>query len=226
MPLCFFPLLAFLLAACSALHFTPTASIKKDSAVLLKEQNLQKLATYRKSSDWKETTFEDTEVLNKISAGAKPHLIISLDTQRGYFLTQDLVALEFPIASGRLSFPTPTGKFSILEKKKTYNSNLYGKVYDAEGKIVDADADRRTATIPEGGKFVGASMPFWMRLTNDGVGLHVGYIPGRPASHGCIRIPRAAAQKIFPIVSIGTPVEILKFWEPPDLAPLLAQANH
>ncbi|MCS7008618.1 MAG: L,D-transpeptidase family protein, partial [Chthoniobacterales bacterium] len=122
-----------------------------------------------------------------------------------------------PVATGRRSFPTPTGNFTIIEKKKTYSSNLYGKILDAEGKVINPDADLRTAIIPEGGQFVGSPMPFWMRLTNDGVGLHVGHIPGRPASHGCIRIPRTAAQKIFSIAPIGTPVQITQHWEPQGL---------
>ena len=45
-----------------------------------------------------------------------------------------------------------------------------------------------------------------MRLTDTGVGLHIGYVPGRPASHGCIRFKRDAATQIFDLVKVGTPV--------------------
>jgi lipoprotein-anchoring transpeptidase ErfK/SrfK len=53
-------------------------------------------------------------------------------------------------------------------------------------------------------------MPLYMRLKDDGTGMHVGPIPrpGRPASHGCIRMPRTMAEHFFSNVSIGTPVTI------------------
>lgn len=53
-------------------------------------------------------------------------------------------------------------------------------------------------------------MPYWMRLTSYGVGMHAGDIPdpGLPASHGCIRLPKEMAQKLFEVVSVGTNVTI------------------
>ena len=72
--------------------------------------------------------------------------------------------------------------------------------------LVIPDADVRSDIVPEGGHFEGATMPYWMRLTDSGVGLHVGYVPGRPASHGCIRLKRDSATEIFELVKVGTPV--------------------
>ena len=118
------------------------------------------------------------------------------------------IAMDFPVATGRRSHPTPAGNFTIRGKEKNYSSNLYGKIYDAQNALVVADADVRTDRVPEGGRFQGAIMPYWMRLTDTGVGLHVGYVPGRPASHGCIRLKRDAATQIFDVVKIGTPVVI------------------
>jgi len=60
----------------------------------------------------------------------------------------------------------------------------------------------------EGAMFAGAKMPYWMRLTDTGVGMHVGYVPGHPASHGCIRLNREVAQKLFALVKVGTPVVV------------------
>jgi lipoprotein-anchoring transpeptidase ErfK/SrfK len=53
-------------------------------------------------------------------------------------------------------------------------------------------------------------MPYWMRLTGSGVGMHAGPIPnpGQPASHGCIRMPLAMAETLFQHVNVGTPVTI------------------
>ena len=52
-------------------------------------------------------------------------------------------------------------------------------------------------------------MPYFMRLTNDGVGLHAGMLPGYAASHGCIRLPHAFAELLFSNVSVGTPVDVV-----------------
>ena len=60
-------------------------------------------------------------------------------------------------------------------------------------------------------------MPYWMRLTDTGVGMHVGYVPGRPASHGCIRLKLDSATEIFGLVKVGTPVVIAE--DAPSLTP-------
>jgi hypothetical protein len=66
--------------------------------------------------------------------------------------------------------------------------------------------------VPEGGKFVGAPMRYWMRLTWDGVGHHIGPLPRsrRAASHACIRGPSAIMPIIYGKVKIGTPVTVEK----------------
>lgn len=140
---------------------------------------------------------------------------ISLADQRGYLLLDDKhVAMDFPVATGKKNYRTPTGSYTVLEMKKDYASNLYGRFIDIEsGKTVDSDADSRKPT-PEGAKFVGANMPNWMRLTNGGVGMHIGYVPGYPASHGCIRVVRPAMEKLYPVSKLGTPVEVLDKWIP------------
>jgi lipoprotein-anchoring transpeptidase ErfK/SrfK len=60
-------------------------------------------------------------------------------------------------------------------------------------------------------------MPYWMRLTTTGVGMHVGYVPGRPASHGCIRLKKDVAVQLFGILELGSPVTV------DAVAPSLAQ---
>jgi len=165
---------------------------------------------FREQSGWKKKTYENETVLAMVTP-ENARMQVSLADQRGILMVDDLIAVDFPIASGKRSHPTPTGSYTILDKKKKYNSNLYGRVYDAEGNVVNSDADSRSSSVPEGGRFVGASMPYWMRLTNTGVGLHVGYVPGgRPASHGCIRMPRKVAPKIYERVKLGTPVMVVE----------------
>jgi lipoprotein-anchoring transpeptidase ErfK/SrfK len=115
------------------------------------------------------------------------------------------------VATGKGGYRTPTGSFSLLDKQAEKRSNLYGRILDANGGVVNSDADARTDAIPSGGRYVGASMPYWMRLTSSGIGMHAGPIPnpGSPASHGCIRMPRFMARQLFQNVPVGTPVNII-----------------
>jgi lipoprotein-anchoring transpeptidase ErfK/SrfK len=114
------------------------------------------------------------------------------------------------VATGVEGHRTPTGSFRILEKKEDKYSNLWGVVVDANGDTVVSDARNGTSRVPGGGRFVGASMPNWMRLTSSGIGMHGGPIPnpGSPASHGCIRLPYEMAQHMFAALPSGTPVTI------------------
>ncbi|MGJ8697451.1 MAG: L,D-transpeptidase family protein [Verrucomicrobiaceae bacterium] len=121
----------------------------------------------------------------------------------------DEVALDYPVSTGRTSHPTPPGNYSILEMIVDKRSNLYGKVYDASGNVVNSNADSRSATIPPGGQFLGAAMPYWMRLTWSGIGMHVGDVPRYPASHACIRGQSDVVPAVFAKVRVGTPVTIM-----------------
>ena len=133
---------------------------------------------------------------------------ITLSERRARVLNEaNEVAIDTPVSPGKKSHPTPTGTFSIIGKKKDKRSNLYGVIYNESGGRV-AGSDIRKSKIPPGGKFVGASMPYWMRLTNTGIGMHVGYVPTYSASHGCIRMPRKIAPVIYEKTKVGTPVVI------------------
>ncbi|MET0253278.1 MAG: L,D-transpeptidase family protein [Terrimicrobiaceae bacterium] len=116
------------------------------------------------------------------------------------------------VATGKEGFDTSAGEYTILEKVVEKYSTLYGRTVDADGNTVRADADIRRHSPPEGGRFVFAPMPYWMRLTWRGIGMHAGRIPrpGSPASHGCIRLPREFAIQLFDYVRIGTPVRIIR----------------
>lgn len=114
------------------------------------------------------------------------------------------------VATGTASHPSPRGTFAVQEKIVDKRSNKYGVIVDADGDVIDSDATAGRGSIPSGGRFVGASMPYWMRITSWGVGMHAGPIPnpGSPASHGCIRLPHEMARTLFTLVKIGTPVTI------------------
>ncbi|CAN5880383.1 hypothetical protein BH11VER1_BH11VER1_20930 [soil metagenome] len=137
-------------------------------------------------------------------------IIIYLDQQKAdFYKGKEKVGWTY-IASGTSSHPTPSGSFRIQEKVPNKVSNLYGTLVDANGDVVDSDFNAMKETLPEGCQFRPAKMPMFMRLTGDGVGMHVGKIPkpGRAASHGCIRLPRDMAEKFYANVGIGTPVTI------------------
>lgn len=140
----------------------------------------------------------------------EPAVVVALDEQKAYLTIGGKDAGWTYLASGRLRFKTPSGSFRILEKTVDKHSNLWGTIRDAEGKVVVADARNGRDPVPEGGSFSGSTMPYWMRLTNDGIGMHVGKIPnpGLPASHGCIRLPKLFAERMFRVVKIGTPVVV------------------
>lgn len=96
-------------------------------------------------------------------------LLISLDEQRAYVYRNGMAIGVSTISSGKAGKETPTGVFTILQKNKDHKSNLYND----------------------------APMPYMQRLTWDGIALHGGTLPGYPASHGCVRLPLAFAQKLF-----------------------------
>ncbi len=135
-------------------------------------------------------------------------LKIELATQRGILMNGDQVVIDYPICSGRKSHPTPPGNYKILEKIVDKSSNKYGRIYDAEGNVVNGDADVTKDPIPEGGKFVGAPMRYWMRLTGDGIGHHIGPVKRHPVSHACIRGPQKMMPIIYSKLKVGSKVVV------------------
>ncbi|MDX2343320.1 MAG: L,D-transpeptidase family protein [Acidimicrobiia bacterium] len=137
-------------------------------------------------------------------------VVVSIDEQRARFYDGDEQIGWSTVASGVSKHATPVGHFEVLEKVEKKKSNLYGKIYNKQGKVVKSNAKMGEDKIPPGGRFDGAKMPYFMRLTYDGIGLHAGPIPrpGRPASHGCIRMPKQMAPILYEHVTNGTPVTV------------------
>lgn len=123
-----------------------------------------------------------------------------------YLIEDGQLTLAAPISTGRAGYFTETGTFKIIEKERNHYSNMYGKIVDTRGNTVvsDADADMR---VPPGGRFVPAPMRYFMRF-NGSIGMHAGYLPGYPASHGCVRLPEEDAIALFDSVQVGTPVTV------------------
>jgi lipoprotein-anchoring transpeptidase ErfK/SrfK len=138
--------------------------------------------------------------------GAQTAVEIDLEEQTAYLLRDGRPVLASPVSSGRYGHLTKNGSFKVLEKERTHHSSMYGKIVDARGNtiVADADADMR---VPPGGKFIPAPMHYFMRFTGAD-GMHAGYLPGYPASHGCVRMPEQYAIAFFNSVSVGTPVTV------------------
>jgi len=111
-----------------------------------------------------------------------PKLLVSISEQRAYLYRGDTIVAVTTVSTGRRGHATPTGTFTITEKRAVHFSNKYDN----------------------------APMPHMQRLTNDGIALHAGHIPGRPASHGCVRLPAKFAAALFKVTRVGTPVTIVQ----------------
>ena len=139
----------------------------------------------------------------------KVRIHINLARQRAtYYRGERLIGWSF-VATGKEGHATSAGTFSISEMIEEKYSGIYGWMEDEDGNVVNGDAmvgDK----VPHGCRYVPAPMPYWMRITSYGVGMHAGIIPrpGLPASHGCIRLPHDLAPLLFSVVEIGTPVTI------------------
>jgi len=138
-----------------------------------------------------------------------PSILIDLSEQTASFYKGSKLVGVSAISSGREGFGTPVGNYKILQKNPNHVSNLYGDYVDANGVVLVRNVDAKKDPKPPGAVFAGAPMPFFMRLSNAGVGMHQGFLPGVPDSHGCIRMPEKMVKIFFENVSVGTPVRVV-----------------
>ena len=140
------------------------------------------------------------------SSNSRVH--ISISKQRAYLMVGDEIYIDSPISSGKRSGMTPTGTFRISQKDPDHRSSVYGEFVNSRGRVVRSGVSTKVDSAPGGTRYRGAPMKWFMRLTDSGVGMHVGILPGFPASHGCIRLPADIAPLIYQKVGIGTPAVI------------------
>lgn len=140
--------------------------------------------------------------------GGSPSITIDLREQKAFFYKDGRLVGVSLISSGREGYSTPPGNFKIIQKNKDHVSNLYGDYVDSAGNVMVANVGVKKDPMPAGARFRGAPMPYFMRI-HGGVGMHAGFLPGFPASHGCIRMPERMAQIFFANVSNGTPVRVV-----------------
>jgi lipoprotein-anchoring transpeptidase ErfK/SrfK len=107
-------------------------------------------------------------------------VVVSIADQRAYVYRGDTLIALTTTSTGKRGHPTPTGSFKVTEKRKVHFSSKYNN----------------------------APMPYMQRLTDYGIALHAGPIPGYPASHGCIRLPHKFAADLFKLTDVGATVII------------------
>lgn len=125
------------------------------------------------------TSFDPPAKAVKNPAAVKVKL--STSAQRVYVMEGNEVLLATPCSVGTASSPTPHGTFTIYSKT----------------------ANRRRVSSPG----AGYPMTFWMEFKS-AYGMHWGFVKPYPCTHGCVRLPIAAAKKIFGMVRTGTPLII------------------
>jgi L,D-transpeptidase catalytic domain len=135
---------------------------------------------------------QKSEPKKEIGFGEMPkgplQLVVSIDTQTVTLFSNGVRVAQGPVSTGVPGHPTPMGVFSVIEKDRYHHSNLYSN----------------------------APMPYMQRITWSGVALHEGVLPGYPASHGCIRMSRDFAQKLWRVTKLGVRVIVARH----ELAPV------
>jgi hypothetical protein len=117
--------------------------------------------------------------------GQAKYVLIDLKRQfLGAYENGRLVA-SYPISSGRYGYPTPAGDNQVTLKKRLHKSSLYPP--------------------PNGGW----PMPWAVRFRGTQYWIHAGDLPGRPDSHGCIRLFPADAKAFYDWAEIGLPVRLV-----------------
>ena len=108
-------------------------------------------------------------------------IVVSILSQQAFVFKRGELWDISKVSTGKAGKETPVGEFPILEKQTLHRSTLYNS----------------------------APMPFMQRITWGGVALHAGYVPGYPASHGCIRLPKAFAEKLYKITNFSSTVVLV-----------------
>lgn len=134
-------------------------------------------------------------------------IVVSLRAQEAYLYRGEYKTASSRISSGREGYRTPVGHFQVIRKDEDHRSSLYGDYADDSGRVVKANVDRRCDPKPPHSHFVGAPMPYFLEFS-PGYGLHQGYLPGVPASHGCIRMPYWKARQFYNAARVGMPVVV------------------
>ena len=155
-------------------------------AGLFRRASHSKPASVQKVSNHRQAPPQvDRRALSETSA-SETIVIVDVSKQRAYVLADGRVILDTPVSTARSGKYTPRGEFKITQRVRTgKKSTIYG-----------------------------CDLPYWMRLDQSAIGMHIGDLPGYPASAGCIRLPAEVAPLIFDNTKSGTTVKVVDSWQP------------
>lgn len=165
--------------------------------------------------------------VNEAQMHLKPRVLISLNGVTSETIKVDIsvtsmtaqllqgentLLAEMDVSTGEIGHETPLGVFRVSEKMLLKRSNLYGQYVKRDTReVVVARHWEHVGPKPEGTVYQGIAMPYWMRLTDGGVGMHVGgFTRGVSTSKGCIRCPEAGQTYFYQHCRVGTSVKIHK----------------
>ena len=133
----------------------------------------------------------------------RPSIVVSLRAQEAYLYRGGYENRVVAHIQWSRRIPHSVGRFQVIRKDEDHRSSLYGDYVDDSGRVVKANVDSRRDRKPPHSHFVGAPMPYFLEFS-PGYGLHQGYLPGVPASHGCIRMPYWKARQFYNAAHLGT----------------------
>src|SRR6202165_5102942 len=138
-------------------------------------------APFRHKHHHRHTKSESAKKAQSRDAPKGPlQIIISIADQRVSLYDNGALMARSSVSTGIPRHPTPLGIFSVISKQRWHRSNLYSA----------------------------APMPYMQRITWSGIALHAGVLPGYPASHGCIRLKKDFAIRLWHLTKRGTRVII------------------
>lgn len=123
---------------------------------------------------FKDTRLQQIALIGRVPSPQPRKVVVDLSSQRVTYYENGVAVFTTPCSTGRSGYRTPTGEYVISDKHRHHTSTIYH-----------------------------SSMPYFQRFSFSAFGLHVGHLPGYPASHGCIRLPHSGAQYLFGKLQVG-----------------------
>jgi len=164
---------------------------RQDTARVLLDRKARVDTPTRKHRTWPIglAAYQDDVAMMQVLLGRDPdptkqprRILVSLADQTAALYVDGKMDLKTRVSTGRQGYETPPGEYVITNKHRDWKSTLYDD----------------------------APMPYFQRLNAGAIGLHEGAVPNRPASHGCIRVPRGTAKRLFGSTRVGDPVTIVE----------------
>jgi lipoprotein-anchoring transpeptidase ErfK/SrfK len=123
---------------------------------------------------YKDAKMQQIALLGKVPEVQPRKVVVDLSAQRVTLYENGVATYSTRCSTGKSGYRTPTGEYVISDRNRHHTSSIYG-----------------------------SSMPYFQRFSYSAFGLHQGYVPNYPASHGCIRLPYESARYLFGKLQVG-----------------------